>query len=442
MNKKIAGPIPVAVILAVVAGCQTPNAKDLARAKGGIGREDLTRLGSITVYSQDGMSCYVQRRATHGQGFSRGACKATAPVLEDPRGLIFAPVTLIGGGVVGVFMGASAEKTTLAVSTLTNALAQADMSAAFARQLAALAQNRGTVPQPVRTGIWSQVEVASENTVDLNGVQTALLVRVDQVDLLDGTEAEPIKPINPPLMLRCSWSAEFRDIVSGETVRSVSGHYKFPHRKRLYAWAAGDARDFRAALETSQERIAAEAAGKLLGLQFEASQKTAAATRRGQQSVRVRSVVEDLTPRFDSLYIAPVQLDPGLQVENDDSRAALEKATSEFPERLRESFRDKELFSEIRVSPPAPEKRRRCLQLDCTISWVHHGRSKERVLVRGQLSSTETGQRFLEFEADARRDWITKGAYKKSPAEKDQRELAKRVGALLEALAAGQLSAS
>ncbi len=440
MNKRIAGRIPVAVILALAAGCQTPNGKDLPRARGGIGREDLTRVGSITVYSQDGMSCYVQRRATHGQGLSRGACKATAPVLEDPRGIIFAPVTLIGGGVVGLCMGASAEKTTQAVSTLTNALAQADMSAAFARQLAALAQNRETVR--VRTGIWPQAEVASGNTVDLNGVQTALLVRVDQVDLVDGTEAEPIKPINPRLMLRCSWSAEFRDIPSGATVRCVSGHYKFPHRKRLYAWSAGDARDFRAALETSQERIAAEAAGKLLGLQFEASQKTAAATRRGQQSLRVRSVVEDLTPRFDSLYIAPVQLDPGLQVENDDSRAALEKATSEFPERLRESFREKELFSEIRVSPPGPEKRRRCLQLDCTISWVPHGRSKERVLVRGQLSSTETGQRVLEFEADAQRNWLTRGAYKKSPAEKDQRELAKRVGALLEELAAGRLSVS
>ncbi len=442
MNKRIAGPIPVAVIIALVAGCQTPNAKDLTRARGGIGREDLTRLGFITVYSQDGMSCYVQRRATHGQGLTRGACKATAPVFEDPRGILVAPITLIGGGVVGLFMGASAEKTTQAVSTLTNALAQAGMSAAFARQLAALAQNRGTVRQPVRTAIWSEAEVASGNTVNLNGVQTALLVRLDQVDLVDGTEAEPIEPINPRLILRCSWSAEFRDIASGETVRCISGLYKFPHRKRLYAWATADARDFRAALETALERIAAEAAGKLLGPQFETSQQTAAATRRGQQSVRVRSVVGDLTPRFDCLYIAPVQLDPGLQVENSESRAALEKATSEFPERLWESFREKELFSEVRNSPPAPEKRRRCLQLDCTISWVHRGHGKERVLLRGQLSATETGQRVLEFEADAQRDWLTGGAYKKSHTEKDQRELAKRVGALLEELAAGRLSAS
>ncbi len=131
-----------------------------------------------------------------------------------------------------------------------------------------------------------------------------------------------------------------------------------------------------------------------------------------------------------------------LQVENAESGAALEKATSEFPERLRESFREKELFSEVRNSPPAPEKRRRCLQLDCTISWVHRGHSKERVLLHGQLSATETGQRVLEFEADAQRDWLTGGAYKKWPTEKDQRELAKRVGALLEDLAAGRLSAS
>ncbi len=153
-------------------------------------------------------------------------------------------------------------------------------------------------------------------------------------------------------------------------------------------------------------------------------------------------MVGDLTPRFDSLYIAPVQLDPGLQVEIGESRAALEKATSEFARRLRDSFSEKGLFSEIRDSPPAPEKRRRCLQLDCTIAWVHRGHSKELVLLRGQLSTTETGQRVLEFEADAQRDWLTRGAYKKSPAEKDQRELAKRVGALLEELAAGRLSAS
>ncbi len=457
MIGRIATVIQVMAWLALATGCQTSSSHSEAplQARGGIGREDLNQLGCTTIFSQDGASSHMQRPATPGQGVLRGAMNgAMAPLSDgDPRGLLLVPVTSLGGAVAGLMRGTSAEKTAQALSTLSNALAKADLSGGAARELAGRVGDTGTPPQPVRTARWPTAAVPGDPAAELKGVQTALLVRLDDVTL--ASQQDPLTaPIDPPLYLSCQWSAEFRDIPAGAMVRHVSGTYEHPERKRLRGWAATDARAFRKALETATRLIAAEAAWELLGLKPEASPGKGSRASRLPRNVRVSFVTADFSPRCDHLYIAPVQADPALLPTTNDEKASLERATADLRARFHEAIAAREIFAAIDTCPPDTPEHSRCLRLDCTISGFSRGNATQRWLVgfgagmpwvsiRGELTAVETGQRVLAFEARAQSDWFTKSGYKTARIQSEERlELARAVAALLIQLAGGSLRAS